>query len=216
MLKLFARFLIITIMASPIFCAAQHPKMMNARMPIDSVKRDTAVFAMGCFWCTDADFEQLIGVLSVTAGYTGGTMANPTYEQVCTGTTGHAEASMIIFDANKISYSELLEAFWKAHDPTTLNKQGADEGTQYRSAIFYKNIAQKTQAEKYKKELDGSGAFSKPIVTTITPFTVFYKAEDYHQAYFDKNGHAPYCTMVIAPKVEKFREVFHDKVKPAN
>lgn len=175
--------------------------------------KDTAVFAMGCFWCTDAVFEQLDGVISVTSGYTGGTVANPDYKLVCTGTTGHAEASEIVFDPKKISYAELLEAFWKAHDPTTLNQQGADVGTQYRSAIFYRNEEQRQLAEKYRKELDASGAFDRPIVTEITPFKIFYKAEDYHQSYFDLNGNAPYCRFVIAPKVEKFRKVFHDKLK---
>lgn len=178
-----------------------------------TIKTDTAIFAMGCFWCTDAVFQQLEGVISVTSGYTGGTVRNPSYKEVCTGITGHAEVSEIIFDPSKISYSELLEVFWKAHDPTTINQQGADVGTQYRSAIFFLNEEQRQLAEKYKNELTAVSVFDRPIVTEITPFTVFYKAEDYHQSYYDLNGSAPYCRFVITPKVDKIRKVFHDKLK---
>ena len=176
-------------------------------------KVDTATFASGCFWCTEALFSQLEGVISSTSGYSGGATKNPTYYDVCSGKTGHAEACQIIYDPSKITFVDLLEVFWKTHDPTTLNRQGHDEGTQYRSAVFYHNQLQKTLAEKYKKELNASGAFTSPIVTEITKYTVFYKAENYHQEYFALNGNEPYCQMVIQPKVEKFQKVFKDKLK---
>src|SRR5215510_3387048 len=175
---------------------------------------DTATFANGCFWCTEAIFEQLEGVVSATSGYSGGSVANPTYKQVCTGQTGHAECLQIVYDPSKISYDELLEVFWQTHDPTTLNRQGADVGTQYRSGIFYHNDEQKQKAEKYKAELDKSGAFDKPIVTAIDPFTKFYKAENYHQEYYELNKDSnPYCSIVIQPKLEKFEKVFKNKLK---
>lgn len=181
---------------------------------IPATGTDTAVFANGCFWCTEAIFEQLDGVISAVSGYTGGHVKNPTYKEVCTGQTGHAEALQIVYDPAKISFDELLEVFWETHDPTTLNRQGNDIGPQYRSGIFYLNQEQKEKAEKYKKELDQSGAFDKPIVTEITPFTVFYPAEDYHQQYFENNENAnPYCQIVIRPKLDKFRKVFKDKLK---
>src|SRR4051812_45938032 len=142
-------------------------------------RTDTATFATGCFWCTEAIFEELNGVLKVTSGYSGGTVENPTYKEVCTGETGHAECVQVVYEPNKISYDELLEVFFEVHDPTSLNRQGADVGTQYRSAIFYHNPQQKTRAEYYKKELDKSGAYNKPLVTEITPATKFYPAEDY-------------------------------------
>ncbi|MBL0232684.1 MAG: peptide-methionine (S)-S-oxide reductase MsrA [Chitinophagaceae bacterium] len=175
---------------------------------------DTATFANGCFWCTEAIFEELDGVISATSGYTGGQTRNPTYKEVCTGETGHAECLQIVYDPSKISFDELLAVFWETHDPTTLNRQGADVGTQYRSGIFYHNKEQKEKAEKYKEQLDKSGAFEKPIVTEITPFTVFYPAEDYHQQYFELNeNNNPYCRIVIRPKLDKFRKVFKDKLK---
>ncbi len=175
---------------------------------------DTATFANGCFWCTEAIFEQLDGVISATSGYTGGQTKNPTYKEVCTGETGHAECLQIVYDPAKISFDELLEVFWETHDPTTLNRQGGDVGTQYRSGIFYHNEEQKQKAEKYKTDLDKSGAFDNPIVTEITPFTVFYTAENYHQEYFENNeNNNPYCKVVIRPKVDKFRKVFKDKLK---
>jgi len=174
---------------------------------------DTATFGAGCFWCVEAVFQNLKGVESVVSGYSGGTVANPSYEEVCTGTTGHAEACQIAYDPARISYPELLEAFWKSHDPTTLNRQGNDAGTQYRSAIFYHNEEQKKLAGHYKQQLDSSKAFDDPIVTEIVPFKNFYKAEDYHQNYFNKNGSAPYCMFVIRPKLEKFRKAFKDKLK---
>lgn len=179
----------------------------------NGIKTDTATFAAGCFWCVEADFQELKGVLSVTSGYTGGKIKNPSYKEVCTGLTGHAEACQIIYDPKVITYDELLEAFWASHDPTTLNRQGADQGTQYRSAIFYHNAQQKQLAEAYKSKLNSEKAFDKPIVTEISPAGPFYKAEDYHQNYYNENGTAPYCTFVIAPKLEKFRKVFKDKLK---
>jgi peptide-methionine (S)-S-oxide reductase len=179
----------------------------------NGIKTDTATFAAGCFWCVEAIFQDLKGVLSVTSGYTGGKIKNPSYREVCTGITGHAEACQIIYDPKVITYDELLEAFWASHDPTTLNRQGADQGTQYRSAIFYHNEQQKQLAEAYKSKLNSEKAFDKPIVTEISLAGVFYKAEDYHQNYFNENGNAPYCTFVIVPKLEKFRKVFKDKLK---
>jgi len=176
-------------------------------------KTDTATFGTGCFWCTEAIFEQLQGVLKVSSGYSGGHIDNPTYKAVCDGTTGHAEVVQVVYDPEKISYDELLEVFWQTHDPTTLNRQGNDVGTQYRSAIFYHNDEQKKKAEKYKAELNTSGAFNKPIVTEISPFSKFYVAENYHQDYFNNNGSQPYCTYVIRPKLEKFQKVFKDKIK---
>jgi peptide-methionine (S)-S-oxide reductase len=172
-----------------------------------------ATFGSGCFWCTEAVFQQVDGVTKVESGYSGGKVKNPTYREVCTGLTGHAEVIQLTFDPSKVSFEELLEIFWGTHDPTTLNRQGADEGTQYRSAIFYHTPAQKQLSEAYKKKLDESGAFDKPIVTEIVPFTNFYKAEDYHQNYYNLNGSAPYCSFVIQPKMEKFKKVFSDKLK---
>ncbi len=174
---------------------------------------DTATFANGCFWCTEAIFQQLEGVTAVRSGYTGGNVANPTYKEVCTGNTGHAEALEIFYDPKKITYDELLEVFWKTHDPTTLNRQGNDVGTQYRSVVYYHNQAQKELADKYKKALDESGAFENPIVTTVEPSEEFYVAEDYHQDYYNENGTNPYCQFVIRPKLDKFKKAFKDKLK---
>lgn len=174
---------------------------------------DTVTFGTGCFWCTEALFQQVEGVLSVESGYSGGLVENPTYEQVGTGATGHAECLNIVYDPKKVSYDELLEMFWQSHDPTTLNRQGNDIGPQYRSVIFYRNPQQKEVAEKYKTALNKSGAFARPIVTTLEPITKFYKAENYHQNYFNQNGSQPYCQYEIKPKVEKFQKVFKDKLK---
>lgn len=182
--------------------------------PLTDVETDTATLANGCFWCTEAIFEQLEGVISATSGYTGGHVDNPTYKEVVTGETGHAECLQIVYDPAIISFDELLEVFWQTHDPTTLNRQGADVGTQYRSGIFYHNQKQKEKAEKYKTELNKSGAFDRPIVTEITPFTKFYPAEAYHQQYFENNENSnPYCRIVIRPKLDKFMKVFKDKLK---
>ncbi len=174
---------------------------------------DTATFGAGCFWCVEAQFQLLDGVISVQSGYSGGTVKNPSYKEVCNGTTGHAEVCQIVFDTTKLTYEELLAAFWQTHDPTQLNRQGNDIGTQYRSAIFYHNENQKLLAEKYKTELNKSGAWDKPLVTEISPIINFYKAEDYHQNYFNENGDQPYCQFVVQPKVEKFKKVFDKKLK---
>jgi peptide-methionine (S)-S-oxide reductase len=174
---------------------------------------ETATFGTGCFWCTEAIFQELKGVINVTSGYSGGSMANPTYEQVCSGTTGHAECLQVVYDPSVVSYDELLEVFWESHDPTTLNRQGNDIGTQYRSVIFYHNEEQKEKAEHYKAELNRNGAYDKPIVTEITAFKTFYPAEDYHQNYYNTHGSQPYCYLVIRPKVEKFEKVFKNRLK---
>jgi peptide-methionine (S)-S-oxide reductase len=206
-------------------CAQKTNTSTNANKPMEQTTitpknnpalpaTEVATFANGCFWCTEAIFEELDGVISATSGYTGGEKPNPTYKEVCTGTTGHAECLQIVYDPLKISFDELLEVFWQTHDPTTLNRQGADVGTQYRSGIFYHNDEQKATAEKYKAALDSSGAFNNRIVTEITPFGTFYPAEDYHQQYFEQNGNSnPYCKIVIQPKLDKFRKVFKEKLK---
>jgi peptide-methionine (S)-S-oxide reductase len=164
---------------------------------------EKATLGGGCFWCLEAVFERIDGVKSVTSGYAGGTVANPTYKQVCTGTTGHAEVVQIEYDPKIVTYEQLLDVFWECHDSTTLNRQGADAGTQYRSVIFYHDDKQKDLAEKSKATLSSSGTYSDPIVTEISPLKGFYKAEDYHQGYFDNNQSAPYCTFVIRPKLKK-------------
>ena len=175
-------------------------------------KLETATFGAGCFWCVEAVFQNVRGVSSVASGYSGGTVPNPTYEQVCSGTTGHAEVCQITFDPAAVSYRELLEIFWQTHDPTTLNRQGNDVGTQYRSAVFYHNERQKQTAEAYKKDLDAAKIWDKPIVTEIVPFKAFYKAESYHQNYYRENANQPYCRFVITPKLEKFKKVFEKKL----
>jgi peptide-methionine (S)-S-oxide reductase len=173
----------------------------------------TATFGSGCFWCTEAIFERVKGVSSVISGYSGGTVPDPTYEQVCTGKTGHAEVIQIKYDSSVISFDELLEIFWKTHDPTTLNRQGADVGTQYRSVIFYHDEEQKQKAEKYKTELNNAGIWNDSIVTEISPLKKFYAAEKYHQNYYEQNPNQGYCTFVITPKLDKFEKVFKDKLK---
>ena len=179
----------------------------------NAVKMEIATFGGGCFWCTEAIFKSLKGVDSVTSGYSGGTMKDPLYDDVCSGTTGHAEVIQITFDPAIISFRELLEVFWSTHDPTTLNRQGADVGTQYRSVIFYHTEEQRETAEKYKKELNDANVFNKPVVTEISPFKKFYKAEEYHQDYFENNSTKAYCQIVIVPKLKKFQEIFSDKLK---
>lgn len=175
--------------------------------------KEVATLGGGCFWCTEAVFSELRGVEKVESGYAGGTVPNPSYEQVCTGTTGHAEVVQVTFDPSMISYRELLQIFFTAHNPTTLNRQGADVGTQYRSVIFYHNDLQKKAAEEVIREMGASGIWDAPIVTKLEPFTVFYKAEDYHQEYFKNNGNQPYCQMVIAPKVVKLRQHYRDRLR---
>ncbi len=172
-----------------------------------------ATFGSGCFWCTEAIFQRIKGVQKVTSGYAGGATDNPTYREICTGKTGHAEVVQIDYDPSQITYPELLQVFWKTHDPTTLNQQGADKGTQYRSVIFYHDEEQRVLAETYKKQLDESGVFKKPIVTEISALKKFFNAEAYHQDYFNSNGGAPYCQFVIAPKIAKLENVLSDKVK---
>ena len=207
-------FLVFTSIFSFASCAEHTTQITNMNEELNSSARtDTATFGTGCFWCTEAIFERLNGVIKVISGYGGGNVPNPTYEEVSTGTTGHAECCQIIFDPSKISYDELLEVFWKTHDPTTLNRQGNDVGTQYRSVIFYHSPEQKEKAEHYKTELDTSGAFNKPIVTAIEPYKNFYSAEDYHRKYYEYNGGQMYCRLVIAPKLDKFEKVFKNKLK---
>lgn len=174
---------------------------------------DTITLGAGCFWCVEAIYQQLDGVQSVASGYSGGKRENPSYEQVCSGATGHAEVVQLTYDPEVISFVELLEVFWGVHDPTTLNRQGADVGTQYRSVIFYHNEAQRQLAEEYKKKLNDGHAFPNPVVTEISPFTTFYKAENYHQNYYNENGSQPYCSMVIRPKLDKFKKIFGEKMK---
>ncbi len=176
-------------------------------------KFELATFGAGCFWCTEAVFQRVNGVEKVQSGYMGGKVKNPTYREVTSGLTGHAEVAQITFNPAIISFDELLEIFWATHDPTTLNRQGADVGTQYRSAVFYHNESQKQLSEGYKQKLNASGAFDRPIVTEITPASTFYIAEDYHQNYYNLNGNAPYCTYVIQPKLDKFKKVFQEKLK---
>jgi peptide-methionine (S)-S-oxide reductase len=182
----------------------------NVSMPVGT---KLATFGSGCFWCTEAIFQNVEGVLKVESGYAGGKVKNPTYKEVCGGLTGHAEVIQLTYDPSEITYDELLEIFWKTHDPTTLNRQGADVGTQYRSVVFYHDDEQKQLAESYKAKLNDASAFNDPIVTEISPITVFYKAEDYHQNYYNLNGNAPYCSFVIQPKLEKFKKVFAEKLK---
>jgi len=174
---------------------------------------ETVTFGSGCFWCTEAMFQQLKGVSSVVSGYSGGHVENPSYEQVCTGRTGHAEVCQIQFDPEQIPFEELLDVFFSTHDPTTLNRQGNDVGTQYRSVIFYHSERQKQIAERVKAELGESGTWKNPIVTEIVPFEKFYPAEDYHQNYFRNNPNQGYCRLVISPKLDKFQKVFKLKLK---
>jgi peptide-methionine (S)-S-oxide reductase len=176
-------------------------------------KLEIATLANGCFWCTEAIFARLKGVKSVLPGYSGGKVENPSYDQVCTGITGHAEAAQIEFDPMVISYEKLLEVFWHTHDPTTLNRQGNDVGTQYRSAIFYHNDNQREIAEKSKREIEDKGIFKDPIVTEITPFKKFYVAEDYHKKYYEQHQDAPYCRFVIDPKIQKLLKQYRNDLK---
>ena len=178
-----------------------------------STNLQTATFGSGCFWCTEAVFLDVKGVKEVASGYMGGQIKNPTYEQVCTGTTGHAEVIHLMYDDRQVSYENLLEIFWNTHDPTTLNRQGADVGTQYRSVVFYHSEEQKKIAEQYKKQLGESKVFKNTIVTEIVAAGEFYKAENYHQNYYALNPNQGYCQFVIRPKVEKFRKQFAEKLK---
>ncbi len=178
-----------------------------------TAKSDTITLGGGCYWCVEAIYQQLKGVEKVVSGFSGGSIKNPSYREVCEGTTGHAEVVQIVYNPEVISFKDLLEVFFTVHDPTTLNRQGADVGTQYRSAIFYHTDEQKSIAEDIIKRLNASGAYDSPIVTEVKPFTAFYAADAYHQNYYNDNGSQPYCQLVIRPKVEKFKKVFHDKLK---
>jgi peptide-methionine (S)-S-oxide reductase len=178
---------------------------------MDKKNIEIITLGAGCFWCVEAVFQQLKGVEQVISGYMGGQNENPTYEQICTGTTGHVEVCQLHYDTLQVSIDEILEVYWQTHDPTTLNQQGADKGTQYRSVIFYHTDLQRVVAENYKASLDTSGAFANPIVTTIEPTSTFYKAEDYHQNYYNNHSNQSYCYYVIKPKLEKFNKVFFDK-----
>ena len=184
-----------------------------SKQPNDNKTLEVATLAGGCFWCTEAAFSIIKGVERIEPGYTGGSVPNPSYEQVSTGTTGHAEAAQIFFDPKIISYREILEVFFIMHDPTSLNRQGPDIGTQYRSAIFYHNQEQKATAEKLIDELNREGIWDKPIVTSVEPLKVFYNAETYHKDYYKKHPKAPYCQAVIAPKIAKLQQRFIDKIK---
>jgi len=175
--------------------------------------QDIATFGAGCFWCVEAIFQDIKGVTDVVSGYSGGRVKNPTYAEVCTGNTGHAEVCQIYFDPEIISYKELLNVFWRTHDPTTLNRQGADVGTQYRSVIFYHNEEQRKLAKESKRETDRSGLYKKPLVTEITAFEQFYPAEEYHQDYFNQNPNQPYCQFNIDPKVKKLRKQFKEIIR---
>ncbi|MFO7526362.1 MAG: peptide-methionine (S)-S-oxide reductase MsrA [Ignavibacteriaceae bacterium] len=179
----------------------------------DNPNYKKATFGSGCFWCTEAIFERVNGVTEVVSGYSGGEVENPTYEEVCNGTTGHAECTQVTYDPEIVSYDELLEIFWKTHDPTTLNRQGNDVGTQYRSVIFYHDAEQKERADYYKKKLTDEKIWNNPIVTEISPLVHFYKAEKYHQDYYENNPNQGYCSFVITPKIEKFEKIFKDKLK---
>jgi len=174
---------------------------------------DTITLAGGCYWCIEAVYQRLDGVQQVESGFTGGTMKNPSYRDVCTGNTGHAECVQVTYDPARTNLDEIFKVFFTVHDPTTLNRQGADAGTQYRSGIYYRSEVQKKAAESVIADLTAVKAFPDPIVTEVLPFTVFYKAEDYHQDYYNQNGSQPYCNIVIRPKVEKFEKVFKDRLK---
>jgi peptide-methionine (S)-S-oxide reductase len=207
-MRLFAAYLLLAL--ASVSCAQQKEKTNTLIMKYDLA---LATFGSGCFWCTEAVFQRVTGVEQVLSGYMGGRVKNPTYKEVTTGQTGHAEVIQLTYDPQKITYDELLEIFWGTHDPTTLNRQGADVGTQYRSVVFYHSEDQKKLAEGYKQKLNESGAFDDPIVTEISSAGEFYVAEDYHQNYFNLNSNVPYCTYVIQPKLEKFKKVFANKLK---
>ncbi|MCC6451912.1 MAG: peptide-methionine (S)-S-oxide reductase MsrA [Acidobacteria bacterium] len=174
---------------------------------------ETATLAGGCFWCTESVFDELRGVESVVSGYSGGHTESPTYQEVCTGTTGHAEVIDVTFDPSEIDFADILRVFFTVHDPTTLNRQGGDIGTQYRSAVFYHSEAQKQAAEAVIREIDAAAIYPNPIITEVVPFEKFWPAEDYHQEYFANNPNQPYCAAVIAPKVAKFRKMYAERLK---
>jgi len=217
MIRNFIGFVVIFVCTATIITACSdnktNKKSDEKNMNSQNGDLQIATFGSGCFWCTEAIFERVKGVKSAVSGYSGGTVDNPSYQEVCDGKTGHAECTQISFDSSIVSFDELLEIFWKTHDPTTLNKQGNDIGTQYRSIIFYHNEDQKQKAEFYKHKLQEEKIWKDPIVTEIVKFQKFYPAEDYHQEYYDNNQNQGYCAYVITPKVEKFEKVFKDKLK---
>jgi peptide-methionine (S)-S-oxide reductase len=192
---------------------SNNKNILENEMNIDEKNLNTVTFGSGCFWCTEAIFENVKGVSKVVSGYAGGKVFNPTYEEVCTGSTGHAEVVQITYDSSVVSFEELLEIFWQTHDPTTLNRQGADVGTQYRSVIFYHDENQKEKAKYFKDKLNKEGIWKTPIVTEISPLTEFFIAEKYHQDYYTNNPNQGYCSFVITPKLEKFKKIFKDKLK---
>jgi len=209
---------IVVFATSVLASCAQHadvppPSSKPSTAAMNESTLDTATLAGGCFWCIEAVFQRLDGVTKVESGYTGGAVKNPTYKEVCNGTTGHAEVCNVTYDPSKVSFEDILYVFFSAHDPTTLNKQGNDVGTQYRSAIFYHNDKQKETAAAYIAQLESSKTWPDPIVTEVSAFSVFYKAEDYHQDYYNQNGSQPYCAFVVRPKVEKFMQKFSNRVK---
>ena len=215
------RLLTLLVFLFPFFagCQNQTPskKVQSKKQPMNTstttAKLDTATFGGGCFWCTEAMFAELKGVASAVSGYSGGTVKNPSYKEVCAGTTGHAEVIQVTFDPTMITFSQLMQVFFLTHDPTTLNRQGNDIGTQYRSVVFYRNEEEKRIAQETIAEVATSGVYSDRIVTTLEPFEVFYEAEDYHQDYFSQNSNQPYCSLVINPKLMKFRKTFESLLK---
>jgi peptide-methionine (S)-S-oxide reductase len=212
-LKPTATFMLLLVFFSCSGQALKNKKELKMEESNNVVELQKATFGAGCFWCVEAVFQDLKGVSKVESGYSGGHVKNPSYKEVCNGTTGHAEVVQIHYNPEEITFDELLEVFWQTHDPTTLNRQGNDVGTQYRSVVFYHTDNQKEIAESYKKKLNEEKVFDNPVVTEISPFKEFFKAEDYHQNYFKENGDQPYCVFVIKPKVEKFKKVFKDKLK---
>ena len=209
------RLTLLTLFAVTCLSACGQPQNTKSKptMSSSSDKLQTIYLGEGCFWCTEAFFQRINGVISVESGYGGGFVENPTYEQVCDKNTGHVEIAKIVFDPAIVPFKDILEVFWKTHDPTTLDRQGNDVGPQYKSVIYYVSEAQKTEALAYKEALDKSGAFDAPIVTTIEPFKNYYPAENYHQNYYNSNTNQGYCRFVIAPKLEKFEKVFKAKLK---
>jgi peptide-methionine (S)-S-oxide reductase len=214
MLKITGMSLIFIVLMQVSSCAQnKHSKPIINQNRMTDKNLDTITFGAGCFWCVEAVFQQLKGVYTVESGYSGGHIKNPTYSEVCTGTTGHAEVCQIVYNPDEITFTELLEVFWKIHDPTTLNRQGGDIGTQYRSAIFYHSDEQRRLALEMRDRLNTAHVWKDILVTEIVPFERFYKAEAYHQEYYFQNTAQPYCSAVITPKLEKFRKVFADKLK---
>jgi peptide-methionine (S)-S-oxide reductase len=213
--KIFSRFapIVLVFWIAHTGCAQKRTEDNKTSMSKESIKLETATFGAGCFWCVEAIFQQLEGVEKVVSGYSGGHVDKPTYKEICTGKTGHAEVIRIWYDPEVIPFEDLLEVLFDTHDPTTLNRQGNDVGPQYRSAVFYHSDSQRDIATAYIRQLDASGVFKNPIVTEVSPCINFYEAEDYHQNYFNDNGGQPYCAFIIRPKVEKFRKEYGDKLR---